>query len=100
MEVVSVKFEACPQACAVLCDTSKQVANLNVHQDGRCPVLGLRKYWIQKLASLKSECHAITNKYPEAASIVQLVYKILSDNENLARCTSAKVGKALSILLL
>jgi hypothetical protein len=37
------------------------------------PVPGFRKYWAQKLASHKSECHAITNKYPEAASEVQQV---------------------------
>jgi hypothetical protein len=58
------------------------------------PVLGFRKYWTQKLASLKYECHAITNKYQEAASVVQQVYKVLSDIGNLARCTLAKVGES------
>jgi hypothetical protein len=42
--------------------------------------------------SLKSECHAITNKYPEAVSVVQQVYELLSDTENLAGRTPAKVG--------
>jgi hypothetical protein len=58
------------------------------------PVLGFRKYWSQKLASLKSECHVIANKYTEAASVVQQVYKVLSDIENLARCTLAEVGES------
>jgi hypothetical protein len=57
-------------------------------------VLGFRKYWRQKLALLKSECHAITKKYPEAASVVQQVYKAISDTEILAGCTGAKVGES------
>jgi hypothetical protein len=60
------------------------------------PATGIWKYWTQKLASQKSECHVIMNNYPEAASVVQQVYKVLSDTENLARCTTAEVGKALS----
>jgi hypothetical protein len=60
------------------------------------PVLGFRKYWTQKLASLQSECHAITNirKYPEAASVVQQIYRVLSDTEILAGCTPAKVEES------
>jgi hypothetical protein len=48
------------------------------------PVLGFQKYWTQKLALLKSECHAIMSKYPEANSIVKQIYKILGDIENRA----------------
>jgi hypothetical protein len=33
------------------------------------PVPGFWMYWTQKLSSMKSEYHAIMNKYPEAASI-------------------------------
>jgi hypothetical protein len=51
--------------------------------------------WRQKLASLKYESHAITNKYPEAASVLQQEYKVL-DTVILARCTLAKWGKTLS----
>jgi hypothetical protein len=58
------------------------------------PVLGFQKYWTQKLASLKSEWHAIMNKYPEAASKVQQIYKVLSDTENFARSTPAKVRES------
>jgi hypothetical protein len=47
------------------------------------PVLAFRKYWTQQLASLKFECHAIMNKYPEEASIAQ-VHKLFSDIEYLA----------------
>jgi hypothetical protein len=61
---------------------------------GDIPVLGFRKYWTHKLASLKSECHTIMNKYPKAASVVQQVYKVLIDIENLARCTLPKVGES------
>jgi hypothetical protein len=35
-------------------------------------VTGFRKYWTEKMASLKSECHAIMSKYPEEASIQQV----------------------------
>jgi hypothetical protein len=51
-------------------------------------VPGFRKYWTQK-----PECHALMNKHPEVASVVQQVYKELSDNENLAGFTPAKVGE-------
>jgi hypothetical protein len=54
---------------------------------------GFRKYWREKLSSLKSQCHDITNKYLEAASVVQ-GYRVLSDIEILAKCTSAKVGES------
>jgi hypothetical protein len=33
-------------------------------------------------------------KYPKTASVVQQAYKILSDIENLAGCTPAKVGES------
>jgi hypothetical protein len=43
---------------------TNSVVNLSVHQDdGLIPVLGLQKYWTQELALLKSECHAIMDKY-------------------------------------
>jgi hypothetical protein len=58
------------------------------------PIRGSRKYWTQRLASLKSESHTITNKYPAAASIVQQVHKVLSDIENLAGCTQARVEES------
>jgi hypothetical protein len=58
------------------------------------PVLGFWKYWTPKLASLKFQCHAITNKYTQAASVVQKVYRVLSDIENLAGCTPAKAGES------
>jgi hypothetical protein len=54
---------------------------------------GFWKDWRQKLSSLKSQCHDITNKYPKAASVVQ-VYKVLSDVELLAKCILAKVGES------
>jgi hypothetical protein len=55
---------------------------------------GFRKYWRQKLSSLKSQCHDITNKYPDATSVVKKVYKVLIVIEILAKCTLAKVGKS------
>jgi hypothetical protein len=58
------------------------------------PVPGFRKYWTQKLASLNSQCHAITNKYSEAGSVVQQVHKVLNDVEVLAGYTQAKVGES------
>jgi hypothetical protein len=53
------------------------------------PEPGFRKYWRQKLSSLKSQYH-----YPEAASVVPQAYKVLSDIEILARYTPAKVGES------
>jgi hypothetical protein len=73
---------------------TKSTVKLSVEQDGRLPVLGFRKYWTQKLALLKYECHTIMNKYPEAASIVQQVCKVLSDIESLAGCTPPEVGES------
>jgi hypothetical protein len=55
---------------------------------------GFRKYSRKELSSLTYQCHDITNKYPEAASVVQQVYKVLSDIEILAKCTPAKVGES------
>jgi hypothetical protein len=43
------------------------------------PVTLFRKYWPQKLASLKSESQAIKKRYSEAASEAQQVYRIFSD---------------------
>jgi hypothetical protein len=67
------------------------------------PVPRFLKYWAQKLASLKSECHVIMSKYPEAAFVVQQVYKVLGNNEYLeylAGCTLANLGESLSESLL
>jgi hypothetical protein len=50
--------------------------------------------WHLSLASLKPECHAIMNKFPEAASLVQQIYKLLNDIEILPGCTPAKVGES------
>jgi hypothetical protein len=73
---------------------TKSTVNLSVQQDGGLPVPGFWKYWTQKLTSLKSECDTITNKYPRAASVVQQVYTVLSDTENIAGHTPAKVGES------
>jgi hypothetical protein len=52
-----------------------------------------RKYRRQELSSLNSQCHAITNKYPEAVSVVQQVHKMLSDIEILANAHLLKWGE-------
>jgi hypothetical protein len=57
------------------------------------PVPGLRKYWTQTLASLNFQCHAITNKYTEAGTVVQ-VHKVPNDIEIYARCTPTKMGES------
>jgi hypothetical protein len=58
------------------------------------PITEFRLCWIQKLASLKSDCYAIRSKYPEAATVVQQVYKILSDIEILSGCTRSKLRES------
>jgi hypothetical protein len=90
VKVVLVKFAAQLRVCTVLCETTKQAMNLSVHQDGGHPSTGFQKYW----TLLKSQYHAITNKNPEAGSVVQQVHKVLNDIEILARCTQAKVGES------
>jgi hypothetical protein len=74
-------------------NTSSEI-NLSVHQDGGLAIPEFRKYWSQRLASLEFVHHAITNKYPEAASVVQQVYTVLSGTENLAGCTQAKLTES------
>jgi hypothetical protein len=49
---------------------------------------------LRSLASLKSGCHAVMNKHPAVASLVQQVYTVLSDIENHTRCTPVKVGES------
>jgi hypothetical protein len=55
---------------------------------------GFQKYWRQELSTLKSQCYAMTNKYPEAASVVQQAHKIISNTEALAKRRLARVGKS------
>jgi hypothetical protein len=59
------------------------------------PVPGFRKFWTQALASLNSQCHAITIKYLEAGIVIEVHY-VLSDIENLAGYTPAKMGESSS----
>jgi hypothetical protein len=40
------------------------------------------------------ECHAITNKYSEAVSVVQQICTVLCDIKNLAGCALAKAGES------
>jgi hypothetical protein len=56
------------------------------------PEPGFRKYWRQKLSSLKSQYHDVKNKCPESSSVVQQVHKVLSVIELLARYTQTNVG--------
>jgi hypothetical protein len=49
------------------------------------------------LAPLNSQYHAIMNKYPQAGTVVQKVYKIIGDIEILAGCTPAKVGESIIV---
>jgi hypothetical protein len=40
-KVVPAKFMVQSRVCAVLCEISKQAANLSEHQDGGCPSAGI-----------------------------------------------------------
>jgi hypothetical protein len=66
---------------------------MNSAKMANIPMPGFRKYWPQE-ALLKSEYHAITNTYSEAAPVVQRERKVCSDIENLAGCIPAKVGES------
>jgi hypothetical protein len=70
---VPVEFAARPRVS----ETPKHAVNLSCAKMADVPVPRFRKYWSQELASLKYECHAIRNKYPEAVSVVQQEYKVL-----------------------
>jgi hypothetical protein len=91
VKVVSVKFATRMQ---LLCETTKQTVNLSVHQDGRCPRTRIKEILETKLSSLNSQCHAIRNKNPEAATVVQQVHKMLSGIEILAECAPAEVEES------
>jgi hypothetical protein len=82
-------FAARPQLCAGMCEKKQTNQVYTKMTDVTIP--GFRKYWTQKLASLNCQCHAITNKCPEAGSVVQEVHKLLHDTVILAGCTPAKV---------
>jgi hypothetical protein len=75
-------------------EKNEQRCELKCTKMADVPVPGFRKYWTHKLASLKSDLHAIMNKYPKAASLVQQVYKVLSDIENFVGCTPTEVGES------
>jgi hypothetical protein len=57
--------------------------NLLVHQDGGRPSAWIPEILDTDAESLNSQCHAITNKYPEAGTVVQ-VHKVLNEIEILA----------------
>jgi hypothetical protein len=61
------------------------------------PEPGFQKYWRQTLSLLKSESHAITNKYPEADFVVR-VHKVTL--KSLPNAHQLEWGKALSGQLL
>jgi hypothetical protein len=58
------------------------------------PVPEFRKYRRQNLALLKSESHAIRNKYSEETAVVRQVYEVLSYVEILTGCTPVEVGES------
>jgi hypothetical protein len=101
--VVTAKFAIWPHVCAALCEkerkkqTNKQMVHLSVHQDGGRPSTWIPEILDTKLASLNSQCHAITKEYPGAGSVVQQVHKVLNDIERfLLGAHRLKWGKALS----
>jgi hypothetical protein len=71
-KVVSVKFVSRQRMCAVLWETLYKRWAWGCTKMADVPLPGFRKYWTHELVSLKSECHTITNKYPEGASVAQL----------------------------
>jgi hypothetical protein len=71
-KLVLVKFVTRQRTCAVLREKTKQAVNLSVHQDGGRSSTEILETLEAEASSLKSECHAIRNKYPEAASVVQV----------------------------
>jgi hypothetical protein len=56
--------------------------NLSVHQDGERLSTGILEL-LDTEVSITEICHAIMKKYPDATSVVQQVYKVFSDIENL-----------------
>jgi hypothetical protein len=71
LAVVLVKFRAWRRLSSTERDIENERRTWMYTNVADVPVPGFRQYWTQKLPSLKSEYHTITNKFPEAASVVQ-----------------------------
>jgi hypothetical protein len=68
--------------------------NLSVHQDGGCPNIGILETLGREASIAEIKWHALTNKYPETASIVKQAYEILNDIETSVGNTQAEVGES------
>jgi hypothetical protein len=86
-KVVSVKFAARLQVCAVLCETSKIAANISVHQDGGRPSTRIPE---SSIAENWKSCHH--KRMPRKSLCSATSYKLLTDIDKFAGCTQAKVG--------
>jgi hypothetical protein len=91
---VGRKFAARPRLWVGLCETTNKRWKWVYSKMAYVPEPGFRKYWRRALSSLRSKSHDITNKYPEAASVVQQVHKVIIDNEIVAKCIPARVGES------
>jgi hypothetical protein len=58
------------------------------------PVPGFKKFWADKLSTLKSEYPALVNKYPDSDALIKQVYKVLCDIEDFAVYTPPLVGES------
>jgi hypothetical protein len=66
-----------------------------VHQDGSRPNTGIPEILTEKQASVKSEYPAIGNEYPERASVVQQVCRVVGDTEDFTGCRDKRGGPLL-----
>jgi hypothetical protein len=70
------------------------VVKLSVRQDGGHPRTGIPEILETRAIIIEIPMPCITNKYSEAAYVIQQVCKVLSDIEIFAKCTRAKVGES------
>jgi hypothetical protein len=57
------------------------------------PVPVYQQFWADKRSSLPEEHQNLVKMYPDAASPIKLLFKVLCDIEDLAGCKPASVGK-------
>jgi hypothetical protein len=75
--------------CAQCCGNNKTSGELQCTQIWRTS-----RYWDSRNTGQKSQYHAITDKYTEAAGVVQQVHKVLREIQNLAGYTPDNVGES------
>jgi hypothetical protein len=57
-------------------------------------VTAYEQFGLQEVKNLQASYKSMVAKYPDAANVLQQVYKVLGDLVSLAGCTPASVGES------